>query len=201
MNKSPQATTSFIHKPCIVERLALEKIFPSPQPLHVELGSGDGNWLNQYAALHPEYNFIGIERLLGRLRKIDRKAQRAGLSNVCLIRLEATYVLEFLLPKKQAAAIHVYFPDPWPKRKHRKNRLINTRFTELACQALKPNGIVYLRTDDTDYFAQMSEVFDANPNFKKIETPKELTTVITDFERNFLTRGIPARHVAYQIKG
>jgi tRNA (guanine-N7-)-methyltransferase len=74
----------------ILERLSIAGMFPKEQPVEVELGAGDGSFLVQYAGLHPEHNFIGVERLLGRLRKIDRKSRRAGLLNVRVIRLEAT---------------------------------------------------------------------------------------------------------------
>jgi tRNA (guanine-N7-)-methyltransferase len=183
----------------IVERLDPAKIFPSPQPLEVELGSGDGSFLVQYAALHPEINFIGVERLLGRLRKVDRKARRASLTNLRGVRIEAAYFLEYLLPPQSAQAIHVYFPDPWPKRKHHKHRLVNDRFPSLARQALRPGGIIYLRTDDHDYFTQMTEVFAASAFFTPISTPPTLTEVVTDFEREFLKRGITTRRAAYQL--
>ncbi len=192
---------SLMHQPAsIVERLDPPALFVRSQPLEVELGSGDGSFLAKYAALHPEHNFIGVERLLGRIRKIDRKGRRAGLTNLRLVRIEASYFLEFLLPKHAADVIHVYFPDPWPKRKHRKNRLINTHFTELAKEALTPAGLVYLRTDDADYFCQMTEVFGASPLFTKVEAPGELTAVVTDFERNFLLRGVQTLRAAYQVK-
>ena len=64
------------------------------------------------------------------------------------------------------SALHIYFPDPWPKKKHRKNRLINESFPRLARAALAPDGVVYLRTDDADYFAQMTEVFGASKEFQ-----------------------------------
>jgi tRNA (guanine-N7-)-methyltransferase len=115
----------------ILERLEPAKLFPKPQPLEVELGSGDGSFLAQYAARHPERNFIGVERLLGRLRKLDRKGRRAGLTNLRGVRIESAYFLEYLLPSHAASVLHVYFPDPWPKRRHRRhpaascNRRIN----------------------------------------------------------------------------
>ena len=183
----------------IVERLDPSKIFSRRQPLEVELGSGDGSFLVQYAALHPEWNFIGVERLLGRLRKIDRKARRAELLNVRGVRIEASYFLEYLLPRHSAQSIHVYFPDPWPKRKHHKHRLVNERFPHLARQALQPEGQIYLRTDDKDYFAQMSEVFAACPFFAPIDAPTGLVKVLTDFERDFLQRGIHALGAAYNL--
>ncbi len=193
-------TGTLIHRPeCYDERLELPELFLKPQPLEVELGSGDGSFLAAYARQSPERNFIGVERLLGRLRKLDRKGKRAGLQNLRLIRLEAAYLVEYLLPVGSVTALHVYFPDPWPKRKHRKNRLINERFTELARQALVVGGVVYLRTDDADYFEQMTRVFGANPGFRLVDTPVSLSAVVTDFERNFNLRGVPTLRAAYQL--
>ncbi|MDB6112511.1 MAG: tigr00091: trna ((7)-)-methyltransferase [Pedosphaera sp.] len=181
----------------IVKRLEPTQIFPQTQPLEVELGSGDGSFLVNYAKLHPERNFLGVERLLGRLRKLSRKGLRAGLTNLRGLRIESAYFVEYLLPPQSVSALHIYFPDPWPKRKHRKNRLINARFTELVHSALAPDGVIYLRTDDEDYFLQMQTVFAANPSFRLVETPAELSAVITDFERNFHARGVATRRSAY----
>jgi tRNA (guanine-N7-)-methyltransferase len=178
--------------------IKLEGLYPTAQPLELEIGSGDGSFLVQYTALHPEHNFFGIERLLGRLKKIDRKGRRLGLTNLRAMKIEASYFVEFLLPAHSVDIIHIYFPDPWPKKKHRKNRLINERFTELAHGRLKDHGIVYMRTDDADYHEQMVTVFDANKKFERIETPAELSAVTTDFERGFNAEGIPTRYAAYR---
>jgi len=181
-----------------VQKLDWKTVFAKEQPVEVELGSGDGSFLAQYAKLQPERNFLGVERLLGRLRKLNKKGIRAGLTNLALLRLEASYLMEFMIPDASIEALHIYFPDPWPKRKHRKNRLINERFTELARKGLKAGGIVYLRTDDLDYFEQMVRVFNANAAFKKVETPADLVEVITDFERGFRARGVATNRAAYQ---
>ena len=98
------------------------------------------------------------------------------------------------------SALHVYFPDPWPKKRHHKNRLINERFPEIARTALAAEGVVYLRTDDADYFGQMTGVFDAGTEFRKIETPAGLAELPTDFEREFHSRGIQTLRAAYQLK-
>src|SRR5882724_7519679 len=194
---APPART-FIHQiASIVQRLDLAAMFPQAQPLEVELGSGDGSFLADYAKLHPDRNFIGVERLLGRLRKLDRKALRAGLANLRGLRIESAYFLEYLLPPRSASALHIYFPDPWPKRKHRKNRLINERFPQIAAQALVSGGLVYLRTDDADYFNQMVTSFATNSSFRLVETPADLAAVVTDFERNFHARGIATLRAAY----
>ena len=183
----------------IVVRLALAQLFPNPQPLEVELGCGDASFLAEYARRNPGRNFIGVERLLGRIQKLDRKGRRAGLSNLRGVRIESSYFLKYLLPLHAAAALHVYFPDPWPKKKHRRHRLINEGFPALTRAALAPGGVVYLRTDDTDYFAQMTGVFGTSPEFQKVETPTELAEVLTDFERDFNAQGIPTLRAAYQL--
>ena len=162
------------------------------------MGSGDGSFLVEYASQHPDRNFIGVERLLGRIRKLERKARRSALSNVRGVRIESAYFLEYLLPPNSAIALHIYFPDPWPKRKHRRHRLINERFPVLARQALAPGGKVYLRTDDQDYFEQMVGIFAASPAFRLSETPVELSALITDFEKEFLSRGIKTLRAAYE---
>ncbi len=201
--RTPEAPPStLIFRPAsYVERLKPGQIFPVSQPLEVELGSGDGSFLAACARLHPKRNFLGVERLLGRLRKLDRKGMRAGLTNLRLIRIEASYLLEYLLPCASVHVLHIYFPDPWPKRRHRKNRLVNARFTELARQALAPHGVIYLRTDDADYFAQMTTVFTENPVFHAVETPAPLAEILTDFERNFQAKGISTLRAAYQHCG
>jgi tRNA (guanine-N7-)-methyltransferase len=197
VSQTPAAT--FIHPLCsVVERLDLPSMFPLRQPLEIELGSGDGSFLAQYAGLHRERNFIGVERLLGRLRKLDRKAIRLGLENVRAVRIEAAYFLERLLPPGSADAVHIYFPDPWPKRRHHKNRLINENFPLVARQALANGGVVYLRTDDADYFKRMKEVFGACPYFAETPTPEELAATLTDFERGFLKRGVQTLRAAYR---
>ncbi len=183
----------------IVEPVDLAVMFPVSQPLEVELGSGDGSFLLEYAALHPERNFIGIERLLGRIRKLDRKGRRRGLTNLRGIRIESSYFLEYLLPRNSATALHIYFPDPWPKRKHWRHRLINERFPSLASQALVSGGVVYLRTDDRPYFAEMTRIFQGATRFSRTETPPELSALHTDFEKDFLARRVALFKAAYQL--
>jgi tRNA (guanine-N7-)-methyltransferase len=164
----------------------------------VELGCGDGTFLRDYAQAHPELNFLGVERLLGRARKSDRKAQRAGLANVRVIRIEAGYAMEYLLPHGSASALHVYFPDPWPKRRHWDRRLVNAHFMQAAWQALVPGGLIYFRTDDAPYFAQMLEVAQNQGRFSPVETPAELASIQTDFERVFAGQGTTINRAAYE---
>lgn len=195
---SPPDAPPTIRLESILDPLPLDTFFPVPQPVEVELGSGDGSFLVHYAASRPHRNFLGIERLLGRLRKIERKTTRRRLTNVRLIRIEAAYLLEYLLPPQSIASLHVYFPDPWPKRKQQKNRLVNERFPTLAARVLAPGGTVYLRTDDVAYFSQMTTVFASHSEFATSTTPIDLETLLTDFEKDFLAQGIPTLRAAYQ---
>jgi tRNA (guanine-N7-)-methyltransferase len=197
VEQGSQAT--LVYRPVsYIERLDLNQIFSKAQPLELELGAGDGSFLIQWAKLNPGHNFLGLERLLGRLRKIERKARRGGLRNVRIIRLEASYFLEYLMPQESVTRLHVYFPDPWPKRKHWQNRLVNTHFTKVVSRVLQLDGEIFLRTDSAEYFKQMKQVFAANTAFLSIETPEQLREVKTDFERDFHAQGVHTLAAAYR---
>ncbi len=194
------ATDSGVRLPSdILSRLDFGVLFPGLDGVEVELGSGDGSFLAEYAALNPGRGFLGVERLLGRLRKLERKAQRRALSNLRVLRLEAGYVLHWKLAPGRVSALHVYFPDPWPKRRHWKRRLVNEVFVEEAARILRPGGRVFLRTDNEPYFEQMRDVFGRSAQFVEVDFPTDLAAVVTDFEREFNARGIPTRRVAYQL--
>lgn len=189
-----------VQLPSIVEPLDLNTLFPQTQPLEIELGCGDASFLVDYARRNPAKNFLGVERLLGRIEKLHRKGSQLGLNNLRGIRIESAYLLQYLIPPHAAAALHIYFPDPWPKMKHRRHRLINDAFPALARRVLLPGGTVFLRTDDTDYFQQMNEVFNAAKEFEKAETPSSLAEITTDFERDFNAQGIPTLRAAFRLR-
>ena len=201
-SSAPVAPVSYIHQvTSVTDRIDWADVFGLRQPVEVELGCGDAGFLVQYATQHPERNFFGLERLLGRLRKLDRRASRGKLANARGLQFECGYAVQYLLPASSVTAFHIYFPDPWPKKRHHKNRLINAGFPELAHQALVPGGVVYLRTDHADYFAQMQRVFQSHAGFRAVATPDELAAVLTDFEKVFNAQGIPTLRAAYQKTG
>ena len=201
-NKSLPPGESLIHPiTSAIEPIALAALFTAEQPLEFEIGSGDGSFTVQNALAPPGRNIVALERLLGRITKLDRKGHRAELKNLRLLRAEAAYVLEHLLLPGTLDAIHVYFPDPWPKKRHHKNRLISEPLPSLAKRLLKTEGVVYLRTDNVEYFEQMLEVFDGAAGFERAETPEPLKALATDFEQEFNAQGIPTNHAAYRKNG
>jgi tRNA (guanine-N7-)-methyltransferase len=196
--ESPPAPGVLYELTTILEPFAWDRLFPVARPVDVELGSGDGSFLLQAAQARPDRNFLGVERLLGRIRKVDRKGRRMGLHNLRAVRIEAGYCLEYLLPAASVEALHIYFPDPWPKAKHQRHRLVQPAFPGLARRVLVPGGRVYLRTDDDAYFSQMLEVFGAHSGFRMVPTPADLARWITDFEREFMAAHRAIHRAAYE---
>ena len=183
----------------ITEPLRLEELFTQPQPTELEIGCGDGGFLFEYAQRHPERNFLGVERLLGRVRKLSKRGQHAGLNNLRLLRIEARYVLDYLLPERAFCAVHIYFPDPWPKDKHARHRLIQPDFLPRIRRILAPDGVLYLRTDAPPYFEQMQNTFRDAEGFAEESTPAALSEITTEFERQWLAEGKRTHYAAYRL--
>lgn len=125
--------------------------------LEIDLGCGDGSFLIDLAKQFPERDFIGVERLLGRCRKVAKKIARAGLNNSRILRLDSKYVVEWLLPEKSISRIHLLCPDPWPKLRHHRRRLVQIPFLESIQAALEPGGEFLFMTDHEEYFEYASE--------------------------------------------
>jgi len=171
-------------------QLDLAAHFPKPAPIEVDVGCGDGSFLIATAGANPDRNFLGIERLLGRVRKTCRKAVRNGLPNVRVLRLESSYAVRYLLPAKSVNVFHVMFPDPWPKRRHHDRRLINNDFLDSVWNALLHGGELRLTTDDLPYFQHMEKVVGLRKDFQVEEWDPGETYPQTDFERHFRAQGI-----------
>ncbi|MEA3189214.1 MAG: tRNA (guanine-N7-)-methyltransferase [Chthoniobacter sp.] len=173
------------------DRLRLDEHFPRVAPLEVDVGSGSGGFLIAMARRHPDRNFLGIERLLGRVRKTCEVASRLGLPNVHVLRVESAYAMEHLLPPASVRVFHVAFPDPWPKRRHWPRRLVNRVFLDAAAAALEPGGEIRFKTDDLPYFSHIASVARAHAAFREIESLAEPDYPETNFERRFRAKGAP----------
>jgi len=172
----------------LVERLDLEKLFGRNAPLHVDLGCSDGSFLCTLAQRMPEKNFLGIERLLGRVRAAAHKAARIG--NVRLLRMEISYAVRYLLPPASVETFYLLFPDPWPKRRHWQRRIVNDNFLRAIGQGLVSGGTLYIATDRVDYFEKIKEIAPANPDFATVDFA-EIDLPHTKFERKFRTQDAP----------
>lgn len=169
----------------------LDQIFSRPAPLVLDLGCGDGSFLIEMAKRHPELNFLGTERLMGRVEKVARKIAREELTNVRILRLETHYTVRWLLPAGCAQTIYVLHPDPWPKRIHHDRRLINPEFMAAIHRVLQADGELFVKTDDKPYFLWMEKVFTQCPQFSRHEWVQPEDWPKTDFETDFLAKGLP----------
>lgn len=128
-------------------------------PLEFEIGCGKGKFLVARAEESPEINFIGIDRA-GKWMKIgDRRGSFRKLEHLAFIKTEALEFFELLEPLC-VDVFHMYFPDPWPKRRHRNRRLFNADFLKMIYTKLKPSGFIEIATDDADYFGEMKKSVD-----------------------------------------
>ncbi|MEN8796005.1 MAG: tRNA (guanosine(46)-N7)-methyltransferase TrmB [Akkermansiaceae bacterium] len=153
--------------------LDLSHHFENDAPLEIDLGCGDGSFLLGMAKQHPERNFLGIERLLGRVRKVARDSNKMGLKNLRVLRLESLYTLEWLLPPESVDRLHLLCPDPWPKAKHHRRRLFQKPFLEALMRVLKPGGEFLFKTDHDGYFEWSEEVLADFPALEKLDWPED----------------------------
>ena len=169
--------------------LDLGKIFPQPGPLEVDLGCGDGSFLIAMAERFPERNFLGIEKLAGRVETACRKGARRGLRNLRVLRIETSYAIQYLLPPASTEAVHLLFPDPWPKRKHKRRRIVTPDFLALIHRLLVPEGRFHLATDQEAYFAAIRDVISSAPFVEESAAGQEFPP--TTFEKRFVAQGLP----------
>jgi tRNA (guanine-N7-)-methyltransferase len=175
-----------------VARLDLPKIFGRYAPVHVDLGCGDGAFLFALAQRHPEKNFLGIERLSGRVEKASRKA--AKIDNMRVLNVETSYAVRYLLPERSVETFYLLFPDPWPKRRHHRRRIVTPEFLSSIHSALEERGTLRIATDQADYFDQISGSARSHSGFEIVDlsaSPARTDLPVTKFERRFQAQGAP----------
>lgn len=144
-----------------------EKRFPffeSEKPLVIEFCSGNGQWIGERARQNPHLHWIAVEKQFERARKIWLKMHRENLSNLCVVCGEAEIFTRYYAP--QASEIYVNFPDPWPKRRHAKNRLLRADFLHDLLKIVPPQGRATCVTDHADYASEMQREFARCPSWK-----------------------------------
>ena len=172
------------------EPLDLAAVYGRVAPLEVDLGCGEGSFLTAMAAENPNHDFLGIERLLGRVRGACRRIERACLTNARVTRFEISYAVEYLLPPSSVTAFYLLFPDPWPKRRHAPRRLVTEKFLASLHRALVSKGTVRIATDEAGYFQQITRLASESPLFAATPNARE-NGATTQFERRFREQGLP----------
>lgn len=184
-----QETCEFMPKDYFA-RLNPREIFGNDRPLEVDLGCGDGTFLVGMAEHYKEHNFLGVERLLGRVKKVAKKATRAELDNCKVLRLESKYTIEWLFPEASIDRLHLLCPDPWPKAKHHKRRLIQQEFLEVLFRVLKPGGEFCFKTDHQEYFEWVVEEMETFQKFQQLEWNEDsFFYPKTDFQQQWEAEG------------
>jgi tRNA (guanine-N7-)-methyltransferase len=174
----------------ILSPIALREVFWNDRPVEVDLGSGPGKFLVEAAQKIPDRNFLGIERLLGRMRKTRRRAFELRIDNVRLLRMEMEYAVKYLLPRESIFRFHLSFPDPWPKRRHHVRRVVDREFFDALWRALIAEGEIRIKTDHEAYFQQIARVAGESQLWNLLEWADE-SYPVTDFEQDFLAKDLP----------
>jgi tRNA (guanine-N7-)-methyltransferase len=168
----------------------LDLIFGRIAPLEVDLGCGDGSFLTELAAQNSERNFLGVEKLFGRVRSACKKIARLELSNARILRADIPHTTQQLLPAASVEVFHLLFPDPWPKRRHHVRRVFTTELLASLARALTADGLFRVATDDSDYFQEMTRVLGRVSFFQKCDGVEAAAVPSTTFEKRFVERGL-----------
>ena len=185
-----------VKDPC--RPLACPAIYDLSRPLEVEVGCGRGRFLTGRAAQNPDCVFLGVERMLERVHAFDGKTRRLALANAHVLRLEALYTFHYLLPAHHARTVYVFFPDPWPKKKHHSHRLFGPLFRAALWKRLTIGGRIEFATDHAEYFGVVCECFAADSRFRRVEPMPRPKEVWTEFETSFREKGLPIYSAAWQ---
>jgi len=175
----------------------ITEFFPDTEiPLEVEIGCGKGKFLVERAETLPGVNFLGLDRVGKWMKRPEKRAERNRLGNVRFLKAEARAYLSRCLTPESVSVFHVYFPDPWPKRRQQKRRLVSEEFMRLVYSRLKPGGLLELVTDDARYAERMNSLVGAmEPRWQKVVTglprPSLGTELKTNYELKFAADGRP----------
>ena len=145
-----------------------DSLFGTDQPIHLEFCSGNGDWIVEQAEQQPKKNWVAVEVRFMRVRKIWSKMKNRGLENLFIICGEAKGVSQRYFPAHSLSGVYVHFPDPWPKRRHAKHRLIEPQFVEELARTMRADARATLVTDDPDYSALMIREMSASPAFRSL---------------------------------
>ncbi|HVT61281.1 MAG TPA: tRNA (guanosine(46)-N7)-methyltransferase TrmB [Thermoanaerobaculia bacterium] len=172
--------------------LSLARLLPGEGAWEVEIGSGKGRYLLRRCGDSPERRFLAIELVAEYHRLFVGRARRRGAGNWIALRGEALYLLSVLLPQGFAAAVHVYFPDPWPKSRHHKRRLFDPESVDLVVGLLAPGGCLYFATDALAYGELVAELLASYPGLAVARRDRPWDDgPRTNYESKYMAEGRP----------
>ena len=183
-----------------------QEVFGNAHPVEVEVGPGKGSFLLAAAKRTPEHNFFGIEFSRRRLHRIAQFIARDRPGNVRAIAADVGCVLHTLIRPDSVTAFHVYFPDPWWKRRHHRRRIFRDDFAAGLARALVPDGRILIATDVPAQFARILDQLDAVPSLERFPWQRDQRDrngkpILTDFERQFLDAGTPVYYAGFRKAG
>jgi tRNA (guanine-N7-)-methyltransferase len=173
------------------------QVFGRSAPLVLEIGSGMGETTVEIAKARPDADFIAVEVHGPGVGSLLNRVHAANLSNVRIIRHDAHEVLEHMIADGALAAIHLFFPDPWPKKRHHKRRMVQPAFAALAARKLRAGGILHAATDWPDYAAHIEKVL-LNEALLEPATSAFTARPITKFESRGRRLGHPVRDLVFR---
>jgi tRNA (guanine-N7-)-methyltransferase len=177
-------------------------IFGRSGPVHIEIGSGKGTWVLSQAQAYPEINYLCIEWARKYYRFAVDRLGRWGVRNVRVIRTDVAELLADFVPADSVDCYHIYFPDPWPKKRHNKRRLLGPENLEHLLRSLKTGGIIQVTTDYAEYFESITELIEANSSrlcpveFTPSVGARQGELVGTNYERKYIRQERPVYAVA-----
>lgn len=182
------------------EQLNFTSLFNRNAPNIIEIGFGMGNATWQIAKNNPQNNYLGIEVHLPGVGSLLNYIAENDVNNLKIIRHDAVEVLKYSVADNSIDGFHIYFPDPWPKKRHHKRRIIQADFIKLLAQKLKPNGYIHLATDWEEYATWMLEILNQEPSIKNASNdntfiPRPEFRPLTKFEN----RGINLGHGVWDL--
>jgi len=170
-----------------------ERLFGRAGPVHIDMGCGKGAFLLNLARSRPELNILGIEYANKYFRFAADRLRRWGVENVRVIRIDGRDFIRYYVPDESVQCFHIYFPDPWPKRRHHKRRFFNQQNLQQLYRILQPGGELRTITDHAEYARIIEELLDGHGGFERIEfLPHAADSnewVGTNFERKYAREG------------
>jgi len=176
----------------------LDRVFGRTGPKILEIGFGMGETTATIAQTHPENDYLGIEVHSPGVGALLKRITELGLSNVRIIQHDAVEVLQHMIAPQELDGVHVFFPDPWPKKRHHKRRLIQAEFVSLLVSRMKPGAYLHLATDWEDYALQMLEVLSAEPALNNTAA-RFAERPATRPETKFEARGLRLGHTVWDL--